>query len=1045
MTLIRLPQFHWCRRFSRIEATRGAFQSCWSRYGLALYRLLLVGLAAWACQWSLRAVWRFTIDDAGISYAYAKHIAEGHGPVAAIGGPWVEGYSNPSWVFLLVPFHWLGMPLPSVAKLLGAALFCAALIFGAVHLALTDERRWRSFGAAEVSLAVAAAVCLEVAVWVVAGLENALFSALLLLLACLDAHESQRPDSIGLSGLVAFGLCITRPEGVLYAAPLLAIKLVQVLRKREPLRQAANAALLFMAPLAVYHTAHYLIFGELVPNTYYAKPGSLAWAKGYEYLLENLRDSALLYALPLVLIGMIGKPRLKLLLAWSCVAGSVFVLYSGGDWMPHGRFLALFALPGLVLVSMGVSNLSHGVAWLGRRRLPREGVLLVMAGGLLWFWWSHHAPRLHRLAKQPWCQFCERVTDTSTLQGMAKRADLPSLSLLTHDFGGPAWLSDERLYPIDFLGLCDRSVGLLRHDRSTDVNGPSAMRNDFRFYQYFMHEQPSPPSWLLVPPNFWRHFDLSPEYRWGYFRLSPRLLPRARRDAFFGLHRAELVDYFPPLSRAEFRSLTPRLTLVGAASFSGPARHAEGRATDVAAARAVHTWVSVVPRGPQRGTEQLKLRIDAGDQRLESDPVSIARELKGVADQLQDGQPLSFELSVALPAAGPSAHRIWLGVSQPEGKGEPDGATAAGWAFSELGELAPGAALPALSRALPRYPAALPAPLHPELLRLRQPVTMAIEQRRHDGHAVPADSSLSRRLLDLAQDFEAAGDAPQAYLSYVWATHVDRRVWEVASDAIFRLRQVAVDDRHTTELALLEHYYSTGHAAALARLVAYYLAESRPLEANHFFRWRPPSTDSPTSPPATSAPAIPASASASIAGEGSWGALAAALTAQLDSSRALVPSESEQILEHVAVDPLGHGLDFETAELDGWEGTKQVYFAGPSSDRRALKAIRGYHGRGVLASLQGGKGARGSLLSAEFPLRGRMLSLLVGGGSRKRRVGVELIVDGKAVRSAHGNDSDFMYPELWDVAEYEGKAARLRVFDRSPRSYVLIDRVLLWQ
>ncbi len=1027
----------------------GAFQSYWPGYGPLLYRLLLLALLAWACQWSLRAVWPFTIDDAGISYAYAKHIAEGHGPVAAIGGPWVEGYSNPSWVLLLVPFHWLGLPLPSVAKLLGALLFALALAFGAGLLALTDERRWRAFGAAEVGLAIGAAICLEVVVWVVAGLENALFSALMLLLVFLDARESQHPDSRGYSGLAAFGLCMTRPEGVLYAAPLLAIKLVQVLRQREPLRQAATAAVLFLAPLAVYHAAHYLTFGELLPNTYYAKPGSRSWSKGYEYLLENLRDSAILYALPLVLLGLIGKPRLKLLLGWSCVAGTVFVLYSGGDWMPHGRFLALSALPGLVLAAMGVSNLANGVNGLGRGRVPRELVLLGMASGLLWFWWKHHAPRLHELAKHPWCHFCERVTDTRTLQGMATRAELPSFSLLTHDFGGPAWLSDERLYPIDFLGLCDRSVALIRHDRSTAANGAGSIRHDFRFYQYFMHEQPSPPSWVHVPPNFWKHFDLSPEYRWGYFRLSPRLLPRARRDAFFGLHRGELVDYFPPLPRTEFRQLTPRLTLVGAASFAGPRTPDGGRATGVAAAHPMHTLVVVVPRGTQRGTEQLKLRIDAGGQSVESDPIPLAREIKGIAGQLEDGQPLSFELSVELPTASTSPLRVWLGVSsQRDGRGEPEGTASAEWAFFDLGELEPGAALPAFSRMLPRYPAALPAPLHPELLRLRQPVTMAIERRRRDGHSAVADSNLSQRLLDVAKDFEAQGQTAQAYLSYVWATHVDQRVWKVASDAVFRLRQVAVDDQHTTELALLGHYYATGHDAGLARLVAYYLAASRPLEADHFFRWRHSATpESLISPPATSAPAIPPPAAVSAAPEaGLWAVLADALKTQLDARRALVTSDSEGILNYVAKDPLGHGLDFETTQLDAWEGTRQAFFAGERSDQHGLRGrLRGHHGRGILSSLQGGKGARGSLLSAEFPLQGRMLSVLVGGGSRKSRVGVELLVEGNAVRSAHGNDSDFMYPVLWDVSAYEGKPARLRVFDRSPRSYVLLDRVLLWR
>ncbi len=44
------------------------------------------------------------IDDAGISFAYARNLALGHGLVAQPGVIPVEGYSNPLWVFLLAAF-----------------------------------------------------------------------------------------------------------------------------------------------------------------------------------------------------------------------------------------------------------------------------------------------------------------------------------------------------------------------------------------------------------------------------------------------------------------------------------------------------------------------------------------------------------------------------------------------------------------------------------------------------------------------------------------------------------------------------------------------------------------------------------------------------------------------------------------------------------------------------------------------------------------------------------------------------------------------------
>ena len=43
----------------------------------------------------------FYIEDAGISFAYAKHFAEGEGFVTYPGGERVEGFSNPLWTFIL--------------------------------------------------------------------------------------------------------------------------------------------------------------------------------------------------------------------------------------------------------------------------------------------------------------------------------------------------------------------------------------------------------------------------------------------------------------------------------------------------------------------------------------------------------------------------------------------------------------------------------------------------------------------------------------------------------------------------------------------------------------------------------------------------------------------------------------------------------------------------------------------------------------------------------------------------------------------------------
>jgi fructan beta-fructosidase len=110
-----------------------------------------------------------------------------------------------------------------------------------------------------------------------------------------------------------------------------------------------------------------------------------------------------------------------------------------------------------------------------------------------------------------------------------------------------------------------------------------------------------------------------------------------------------------------------------------------------------------------------------------------------------------------------------------------------------------------------------------------------------------------------------------------------------------------------------------------------------------------------------------------------------------------------------------------------------------------LKGLRGQHGPGILSSALRGDAASGELTSREFRIEGRVLSLLVGGGTTARQVGVELWVDGEKQLSAGGDDSENLWPVFWNVARFQGKTAHLRVFDRSRRRHVLLDRVLLWR
>ncbi len=84
-------------------------------------------------------------------------------------------------------------------------------------------------------------------------------------------------------------------------------------------------------------------------------------------------------------------------------------------------------------------------------------------------------------------------------------------------------------------------------------------------------------------------------------------------------------------------------------------------------------------------------------------------------------------------------------------------------------------------------------------------------------------------------------------------------------------------------------------------------------------------------------------------------------------------------------------------------------------------------GRATASSYGGSDHLLGSLTYKPFKIKLPYIHLRVGGG--KKRVGVELRIDGKVVRSAKGSNKEDLIQQVWDVTEFEGKEATLRIFD----------------
>jgi sucrose-6-phosphate hydrolase SacC (GH32 family) len=127
--------------------------------------------------------------------------------------------------------------------------------------------------------------------------------------------------------------------------------------------------------------------------------------------------------------------------------------------------------------------------------------------------------------------------------------------------------------------------------------------------------------------------------------------------------------------------------------------------------------------------------------------------------------------------------------------------------------------------------------------------------------------------------------------------------------------------------------------------------------------------------------------------------------------------------------------DFEEEDYGQWRATGEAFGPGPARGTLPDQmAVSGYEGRSLVNSFYGGDRSMGTLTSPEFGIERNYINFLVGGGQYPGKTCVNLIVDGRVVRTATGpNDepggSEVLDWYYWDVREFRGQPARVQIVD----------------
>ena len=143
--------------------------------------------------------------------------------------------------------------------------------------------------------------------------------------------------------------------------------------------------------------------------------------------------------------------------------------------------------------------------------------------------------------------------------------------------------------------------------------------------------------------------------------------------------------------------------------------------------------------------------------------------------------------------------------------------------------------------------------------------------------------------------------------------------------------------------------------------------------------------------------------------------------------------------------------DFEGSDYGNWKTTGTAFGTGPARGKlEGQMPVDGYQGQGLVNSFRGGDNATGTLTSPGFKIERKFITFLIGGGGWADETCVNLVLDGKVVRTATGPNttsggSERLEPAAWDVGEFAGREAVLVIADQRQGGWghINVDQIVM--
>jgi hypothetical protein len=290
----------------------------------------------------------FMQDDAYIFLRYAKNFADGKGLVFNE-GEHVEGFTSFLWTIILSAFLKVGIDPILSLKIMGTlGGLCAALAF-------TEFSRKFFYGhPIYILTSLYYSFYASLIIWTQSGLETALFNCFIICALYYSVGLLRAGgDKNLLRASIFWSLAIlTRPEAPMLTAIVGLFLLIKSIKNKNLMPVFAFGGITF-GVLATLYGFRILYFGDIFPNTYYAKGSGGIWLakKGFSEMKSLLKYDANIFAIPAAMIGAlfgITDRKNERMIGLMLVAYLSYYFKVGGDILPLHRLFS----PGLIFVSL---------------------------------------------------------------------------------------------------------------------------------------------------------------------------------------------------------------------------------------------------------------------------------------------------------------------------------------------------------------------------------------------------------------------------------------------------------------------------------------------------------------------------------------------------------------------------------------------------------------------------------------------------------------------------------------------------------------------